>query len=71
MNDIITAISNVGFPIVCTIMLGYLFMHYYETTSTVLDSLRKSLDENTRVISTLAEKLDNHDMPEKSENGTV
>ena len=26
MNDIVTAISTVGFPIVCTIMLMYLLM---------------------------------------------
>ena len=71
MNDIVTAISNVGFPIVCTLLLGYLFVHYFETTSKVIDSLRTSLDENTRVINTLAVKLDDYNKDKERENGTV
>ena len=56
-QDILTAISNVGFPIVCTIMLGYAYVNFYNSTTNVLHDLQKTIDDNTKVLVELNTKL--------------
>ena len=46
MNDIISAISNIGFPIVCTIVLFSLY------NKTITD-FKDSIDKNTEVLTKL------------------
>lgn len=46
MNDIINAISNIGFPIVCTIVL---FSLYNKT----ITSFKDSIDKNTEALTKL------------------
>lgn len=46
MNDIINAISNIGFPIVCTIVL---FSLYNKT----ITSFKDSIDKNTEALKML------------------
>lgn len=46
MNDIINAISNLGFPIVCTIVL---FSLYNKT----ITSFKDSIDKNTEALTKL------------------
>lgn len=46
MNDIINAISNMGFPIVCTIVL---FSLYNKT----ITSFKDSIDKNTEALTKL------------------
>lgn len=48
MNDIINAISNLGFPIVCTIVL---FSLYNKT----ITSFKDSIDKNTEALKMLEE----------------
>jgi hypothetical protein len=48
MNDIINAISNIGFPIVCTIVL---FSLYNKT----ITSFKDSIDKNTEALKMLEE----------------
>lgn len=48
MNDIINAISNIGFPIVCTIVL---FSLYNKT----ITSFKDSIDKNTEALKALEE----------------
>lgn len=48
MNDIINAISNIGFPIVCTIVL---FSLYNKT----ITSFKDSIDKNTEALTKLEE----------------
>ena len=48
MNDIINAISNIGFPIVCTIVL---FSLYNKTITSFKDSINK----NTEALKMLEE----------------
>lgn len=46
MNDIINAISNLGFPITCTIVL---FILYNKT----ITSFKDSIDKNTEALTKL------------------
>lgn len=46
MNDIISAISNIGFPIVCTIVLFSLY------NKTITD-FKDSIDKNTEALTKL------------------
>ena len=50
MNDIINAISNIGFPIVCTIVL---FSLYNKT----ITSFKDSIDKNTEALKMLEESI--------------
>ena len=52
VNDIITLISNVGFPIVCC---GVLFWLNYKLQQTIND-LKSTLTENTTLLKQLIEK---------------
>lgn len=52
MSNIIDMINNVGFPIVCCVLM------YYQNTK-VLDKMNDSIKSNTIALNTLIEKLDN------------
>lgn len=51
INEIVTLISTIGFPIVCCI-----FMWKYISTS--MKEFMKTVEENTRVTQKLCDKLD-------------
>lgn len=53
INDIMQAVSTVGFPIVCC---GVLFVQN--------DKLRSTLEENTKAILSLTEYIKTHDKKE-------
>lgn len=54
VNEIVTLISTIGFPIVCCI-----FMWKYISTS--MKEFMKTVEENTRVTQKLCDKLDGKD----------
>lgn len=49
MNDILNAISNVGFPIVACCFMAYYSVHLNKTIA----NLQSSIEANTATISTL------------------
>ena len=53
MDEIITAISTVGFPIVATLILSYLLLQEKDTHKEEMLELRKSIEANTLVMSEL------------------
>lgn len=57
VNDIITLISSVGFPIVCC---GVLFLFMYKVNnqhSEDMQRITETINENTQVLIKLAERL--------------
>lgn len=63
MDSIVTAITNVGFPIVMVLLMWYLFIHFYDSMRDELDKLRDTIDANTSAVNDLCTRLD-------AENGT-
>ena len=53
MDDIITAISTVGFPIVATLILAYLLLQEKDNHKQEMFSIQKSIDANTLIMSEL------------------
>ena len=53
MQEIITAISTVGFPIVATLILGYLLIMENQSHKEEMLELRKSIEANTLVMTEL------------------
>lgn len=53
MNDIIGAISNIGFPIVCTIVL---FRLYNKTITDFKDSIDKNTEALTKLEQIIAKR---------------
>lgn len=73
MNEILNAITTVGFPIVMCILMGvfvkYLMDKNNSQVSSIIDifseelqKLNATLTENTRVLSILAERINNEDI---------
>jgi len=69
MNDIITAISSLGFPIVACIGMGWYVKYQTDVNNQEVSEMRKehkqeidrvtqSLNDNTLVIQKLCDKLD-------------
>ena len=58
VNTITTIISTVGFPIACCIYLVWNQNRADERHKDEIDKLRVSLDNNTKVINKLCNKLD-------------
>ena len=58
VNTITQIISTVGFPIACCIYLVWNQNKADERHKDEIDKLRASLDNNTKVISKLCNKLD-------------
>lgn len=58
MDSIVTAITNVGFPIVMVLLMWYLFIHFYDSMRGELDKLRDTIDANTSAVNELCSHLD-------------
>lgn len=57
MDSIVTAITNVGFPIVMVLLMWYLFIHFYDSMREELDKLRDTIDANTSAVNELCRHL--------------
>lgn len=80
MNDIITAISTLGFPIVACIGMGW-YVKYQTDINTKevtemrkehkqeIDKVTKALNDNTLVIQKLCDKLDKIKCMENTDDG--
>lgn len=53
MDEIVTAISTVGFPIVCTLMLMYLLIKENENHKEEMNQLKDTITANTIVLTEL------------------
>lgn len=53
MDSIISAITQVGFPIVMVLLMWYLFSHFYDSNTNELDKFRTSIDASTQAITSL------------------
>lgn len=67
MDDIVNAISTVGFPIVCTMMLAYILNNENEKNDSRMIEFVKAIDNNTDVINQLILYIKN-DVREKDGN---
>lgn len=56
-ESIITAISTVGFPIVATLLLGYLFLQEQKNHKVETDSLKEAINSNTLIMTELKQLL--------------
>ncbi len=79
MNDIITAISSLGFPIVACIGMGWYVKYQTDINNQEVSEMRKehkqeidkvtkSLNDNTLVIQKLCDKLDKIKCTENTDN---
>ena len=57
MDEIITAISTVGFPIVCTLILLYLLVRENEQHKEEMSALKETIHNNTVVLAELKQLL--------------
>ena len=57
MDEIVTAISTVGFPIVCTLILLYLLVKENEQHKQEMISIKDTIQNNTIVLSELKQLL--------------
>lgn len=57
-NAVLQAISAVGFPIVMCLIMVKLVYNLQEQHTKEVESLRTSIDNNTKVLDNLMEKLD-------------
>lgn len=58
MDSIVTAITNVGFPIVMVLLMWYLFIHFYDSMRGELDKLGDTIEANTSAVNDLCTRLD-------------
>lgn len=58
LQTILTLIANVGFPIAMTLVLLWYIVQLNKAHKEEINELRKSIDNNSRVIEDLARKLD-------------
>lgn len=57
MDDVLTAISTVGFPIVCCLILGYLLLQEQQAHKEESDRLVESINNNTLVMRELKQLI--------------
>lgn len=57
INVIITAVSTVGFPIVCCGVLFYQSMQAQKLHKEEMDGVKEALNNNTLVVQKLVDKL--------------
>lgn len=57
MDEIVTAISTVGFPIVCTLILLYLLVKENEQHKEEMSSIKDTIQNNTIVLTELKQLL--------------
>lgn len=64
MNEILSAITTVGFPIVCTIAMGVFVREQVKTQREDSKEMQKqftdALNNNTAALTRLCDKLDDH-----------
>ena len=53
MNEMVNAISQVGFPIVCTMILAYILYNENDKNDARMIEFVKAIDNNTKAISEL------------------
>ena len=53
-----TAISTVGFPIVCTLMMGYLLIEEQKNHKEEMNQLKDAINSNTIVMTELKQYLE-------------
>lgn len=53
MDEIVNAISQVGFPIVCTIILAYILYTENDKNDARMIEFVKAIDNNTKALSEL------------------
>lgn len=53
MNEIVNAISQVGFPIICTIILAYILYTENNKNDARMIEFVKAIDNNTKALSEL------------------
>ena len=58
MNEIIQAISSVGFPIVCSILLGYLLIQEQKNHKEEMNQLKDAINSNTIIMTELKQLLE-------------
>lgn len=58
-NDIVSAISTVGFPIVICLIMCYFIYYLTKTQKETYEKISETIKNNTVAISRLAEKIDN------------
>lgn len=58
MQEFVTLISNVGFPIACVIFLWYYIVKMTDAHKEEIDSVKEALNQNTLVLQRLVDKLD-------------
>lgn len=69
INTIVSIISTVGFPIACCIYLIWYSNKMNERHADEIEKLRKSLDNNTKVMTRICMKLDLDMEGDKRDNG--
>ena len=57
MNDIVSVITTVGFPIACCLILFWFVYHQNKDHKEEVNSLRDALENNTVVMQKLLDKL--------------
>lgn len=68
MDEIVTAISTVGFPIVCTLILLYLLVRENEQHKEEMSALKETIHNNTVVLAELKQLLTDM-LQERSSSG--
>lgn len=58
VNEVVEVINSVGFPIVASGALFWLNVHSLKQQRIMLAELEKTIDKNTHVISSIAQKVD-------------
>lgn len=58
IDDLLTAISTVGFPIVLAVGLLYVVLMIFKAYREDVDKLKEALNNNTLVLQKLIDKLD-------------
>lgn len=61
LQEIVNAISTVGFPIAACIYLVYNQREMNKATNETIDKLRDTIENNTKVVTRLEAKLDGSD----------
>lgn len=59
-NGVVQAISSVGFPIICTLLLAYIIYDMNNKSDAKMQEFIRSIDANTKAISELYTFI--HDM---------
>lgn len=61
IDDLLTAVSTVGFPIVLAFGLLYVVLMIFKAYREDVDKLKEALNNNTLVLQKLIDKLDKDD----------